>query len=78
MYITMQPHHHVRMQGKYKMEYINRQEEFDYHLGLRNQPPQTIHELSTILGLLEHHPRTISKSIPHATNILRRHHQIII
>ena len=77
MRITAQPHH-VTMHAKYKIECIDRQEEIDYHLSLRNKPPQTIHELSTVLGLLEHHPHTISKNVQHAKNILRRHHQIII
>ena len=75
---TNQPHNHVRLIGKYKVEYTDPQDVFDYYLGLRDQPPQTSHELTTCLGLLEFPPRTILKNIQHAKNIVRRHHRIIV
>jgi len=75
---TNQPHNHVRLIGKYKVEYTDPQDVFDYYLGMRDQPPQTSHELTTCLGLLEFPPRTILKNIQHAKNIVRRHHRIIV
>jgi len=75
---SKQPHNHVRLIGKYKVEYTDPQDVFDYHLGILDQPPQSIHELTTSLGLLEFSPRTILKNIQHAKNIVRRHHRIIV
>ena len=70
---TNQPHNHVQLIGKYKVEYTDPQELFDYYLGMRDQPPQTSHELTTCLGLLEFPPRAILKNIQHAKKIVRRH-----
>ena len=75
---SKQPHNHVKMFGKYKVEYTDPQEEFDYHLGMLDHPPQTIHELTTSLGLLEYPPPTVLRDIQHAKNIVRRHHRIIV
>ena len=73
---SKQSHHHVRMYGKYKVEHID-PHEFDYHLGITDQPPQTIHEFKTFLGLLEEPPRTILKSIQHAKIIVKHHFKAI-
>ena len=76
---TNQPHNHVRLIGKYKIEYTDPQDVFDYHLGMREQPPQTSHELTTCLGLLEFRPRAILKNIQHAKKLVSRHqHPVIV
>jgi len=72
-----QPHNHVRLTGKYKVKYTDPQEEFEYDLGMRDQPPQSLHKLTATLGLLEFPPRTILKNIQHTKNLVRRHCQII-
>ena len=75
---THQPHNHVRLIGKYKIEYADPQDVFDYYLGMREQPPQTSQEFTTCLGLLEFPPRAILKNIQHAKNLVTRHHRIIV
>ena len=75
---SKQLHNHVRMFGKYKVEYTDPQDVLDYHLGMLDQPPQTIHELNATLGLLEYTPRTVLRNIHHAKNIVRRPHRVIV
>jgi len=71
---SKQPHNHVRLFGKYQVEYTDPQDVFDYHLGMLEQPPQT----NASLGLLEFPPRTVLRNIQHTKNIVRRHHRIIV
>jgi len=78
MHGSRQPHYHVRMYGKYKVEHIDPQDEFDYQLSLTDQPPQTIHEFTTVLGLPEHHPHTISRHFECAKNVVSHHHKVIL
>ena len=75
---SRQPHHHVKMFGKYKVEYTDLQDEFDHYLGMLDHTLQTIHELTASLGLLEYPPPTVLRDIQHAKNIVRRHHRIIV
>jgi len=78
MRCSKQPHNHVRMFGKYTVEYTDPQDVFDYHLGMLDQPPQTIHELNAPLGLLEYPTRAVLRNIHHTKNIARRHHRVIV
>ena len=76
---SKQPHHHVRMFGKYKIEVTDPWDEYDYHLGLTDQPPpQTILELNTSLGLLEHSTLAVSRNIQSAKKVIRNHCKVIV
>jgi len=58
-----QPHHHVKMFGKYKVKLkVDPWDEFDYHLGIVDQPPDTTQAISASRGLLNQSPRTITRS----------------
>ena len=59
-----QPHPHVRMFGKYTAKLkVDPRDEFDYHLGMDDQPPETTQEINASLDLLDQSPRTISRNI---------------
>jgi len=76
-----QLHPHVRMFGKYKVEVTDPWDEFDYHLGLTDQPPppqKSFLELNTSLGLLEHSTLTVSRNIESAKKVIRNHCKVIV
>lgn len=74
-----QPHHHVRMYGKYRVKLkVDPWDEFDYYLGITDQPPDTSQELTASLALLEQSHRTITRSIQHAKRVISNHHEVIV
>lgn len=74
-----QLHHHVRMYGKYRVKLkVDPWDEFNYYLGITDQPPDTSQELTASLALLEQSHSTITRSIQHAKRVISNHHEVIV
>ena len=73
-----QLHHHVRMYGKYRVKLnVDPWDEFNYYLGITDQPHDTSQELTATLGLMDQSHSTITRNIQHAKRVISNHHEVI-